>query len=136
MKNFHKSAGITLMELMIVVAIIGIIGAFAYPAYQDYVREARRAEGRNLLLQAANREERFFADNNTYTNVMTQLSFAADPAVSENAFYTVDATAASATAYSLTATAQNLQATDTECATITLNSLGQKGSTGGGDCWN
>lgn len=43
MKN--KTAGFTLIELMIVIAIIGILAAIALPAYQDYIKRARVTEG-------------------------------------------------------------------------------------------
>ena len=34
-------AGLTLIELMIVIALIGILGALALPAYQDYTIRAK-----------------------------------------------------------------------------------------------
>ncbi len=134
MKSNKSSGGFTLTELMIAVAIIGIIAAIGYPSYQNYVRESRRAEGRNMLLDAANRQERYFADNNAYTSNMTQLGYGADPAISENSYYSVDATS-TATSYDLTATAQGVQAGDSGCATLTYSSTGAKGSTGGDTCW-
>ena len=43
-------AGLTLIELMIVIALIGILGALALPAYQDYTIRAKVSE----LMLAAN----------------------------------------------------------------------------------
>jgi type IV pilus assembly protein PilA len=45
-----RSAGFTLIELMIVVAIIGILAAVALPAYQDYTVRAKVSE---LILAAS-----------------------------------------------------------------------------------
>ncbi len=136
MRNRKASgAGFTLIELMMVLAVIGLITAIAYPSYTNSVRKSRRAEGQALVMDAANRQERRFADTtpNAYATNMTNLGYAANPAISENQFYSLSATTTNG--FTLTATAINTQATDTECATMSINALGQKTSTGGGDCW-
>ena len=59
-------SGFTLIELMIVVVVISILVTVAYPSYQDHVRKGRRAEGKTALLKAAQVQERYYSDNNTY----------------------------------------------------------------------
>ncbi len=58
-----KSKGFTIIELMIVVAIVGILMSIAYPSYVDYLYKGSRAEAMSSLLDIANRQEQFFADN-------------------------------------------------------------------------
>ncbi|MDV7393712.1 type IV pilin protein, partial [Arthrospira platensis SPKY1] len=70
MRNRTMSVGFTLIEVMIVVAIIAILAAIAYPSYQEQVRKSRRADAKVSLLDAVQRQERFFTVNNQYTGVL------------------------------------------------------------------
>ena len=44
--TLSKAAGVTLIELMIVIAILAVISAIAVPAYRGYVREAQLGTAR------------------------------------------------------------------------------------------
>lgn len=52
--RYFKQAGLTLMELMIVVTVIGILASVAMPSYQNYVKKSRaRAATADLVAHAA-----------------------------------------------------------------------------------
>jgi type IV pilus assembly protein PilE len=127
----RRSNGFTLIELMMVVAIVGILVAIAYPSYARYVEQARRADGKSALMDAAQRLERCHTQTNTYVD----CDF---PNTSPDGFYAIAATQQLAMAFTLTATPQNAQAGDTRCGTYTLQSNGTRvasGSLGTDRCW-
>lgn len=48
--NHNKeTSGFTLIELMIVVAIIGVLAVVSIPLFQDYIKDSKKAEGREKL---------------------------------------------------------------------------------------
>ena len=127
--------GFTLIELMITVAIIGILAAIAYPSYQEYVLRGNRTEGMAMLNDAAARQERFFAQNNSYADTPEKLRMSAD---SPSGFYTLIIGDVTASTYTLTARAKGAQARDSRCANLGLNQAGVKSKTGTAsvaDCW-
>jgi type IV pilus assembly protein PilE len=145
------SHGFTLVELMVTVVIISIITAIAYPSYRDNVNRSKRADARALLLENAQFMERFFTENNSYSQsnaavpvapvlpnlvsprgatgarVNYNISFRALPALSQ-------------TTFAIQAIPANSMSSD-KCGTFTLNQLGQRGTVGnsGGmtseTCW-
>lgn len=127
----RRNSGFTLVELMIVVAIVAILAAIAYPSYTRYVEQARRADGKSALLDAAQRLERCHTQTNTYVG----CTFGA---VSPDGFYAIAADpAVTAMTFTLTATPQGAQA-NSPCGTYSLTSNGTRAVTGplGADrCW-
>ncbi len=74
-----RGRGFTLIELMIAMLIVSILAALAIPSYNRSVRKSRRTEARSAVLDAAAREERFYATNNKYTQTAAELGYAALP---------------------------------------------------------
>lgn len=135
----RRGRGFTLIELVVVIVIIGILAAIAFPGYTRYVERARRADAKNSLMSAANRQEQFILDRGTYANDLEDLGYG-DPALSEEGHYQMTVAAGACGAitrcYTLTATpvAGGLQARDTHCATFSIASTGEKTATND-DCW-
>ena len=132
----RRTKGFTLVELMIAVAIVGILAAVAIPSYQNYVLKANRAEAKSMLMDAASRQEQYYMDNRTYTLDMDKLGYTVDAGGKVDTGtgkYLMDATVADASSYTLAATAQGNQVSDS-CGTFTLDSIGNKTPIAAG-CW-
>ena len=141
-------SGVTLIELLIVVVLLSIIAAFAYPSYTQYVVKAKRTAGKSVLLQVADRQQQYFMDNKRYANSLTSLGYQANPFMVDDSgdnvaiadddrVYLITMANPTPTTYTLTASPQMMMASkDTQCAVLSLQSTGQKGSSGGGEkCW-
>lgn len=141
-----KNSGFSLIELMIVVAVIAILFAVALPNYRQHILRSNRSVGQAELMSMAARQEQYFSNNKTYTTSLTELGYPASHYVNEKgeqtssgfAVYQMTISASgTATSFELSATPQNAQVKDTDCSELTLDNLGNKTSTGGGDrCWS
>ncbi len=151
MNTLHhtRSRGFTLIELMIVLVIVAILTAIAYPSYTQHVVKTRRADGQSALMHAYALMERYYAENNTFATATINTGTAATDIISggptngqepsPEGFYNISIQAQNANSFTLQAVPTGTQATeDDTCATLTINSLGEKGQTGSGDvgdCW-
>ena len=132
--------GFTLIEVMIVVVIVAVIAAIALPSYFGSVRKSRRADAITALNQIAQAQERWRANNSTYTNVLSSAGLnVANPS---SGFYTLGVSGNTATVYVATATATGAQASDSRCTALTLTMNGGNityGATPAANanlCWN
>ena len=135
----RRSAGFTLIELMIVVAVLAILAVLAYPSYVDQVRKARRQQARETLAQVANQQERYYAQNGQYGS-LTQLGYGGASFETTDGHFKVTLTltnetilgSARNTGYTASANAQGDQAEDTTCAVLTLDHQARRLPA---DCW-
>jgi len=94
--------GITLLELMVVVVVIGVLATIAIPSYRQYSMRAQRTAAKTALLRLATNQERFYLQNNTYTNNLAALGFPGG--VSEKGVYQLQVTVANNITYQAQAT--------------------------------
>jgi type IV pilus assembly protein PilE len=139
-----RMAGVTLIELMIVVVVVAILGVIAVPSYREYVKRTHRTEAKSALLQIQTNQERWYLQNNSYTNDLNNLGFTGD--VTENGVYALAITTAGGLTQDYTATAtptstggsNGVKMTDDdECTSFTLTSQGERtaGADPNGRCW-
>jgi len=135
--RINNQKGFTLIEVLITVAIVGILGAVAYPSYSEYVTKSNRAEPQRELLELTNLMEQHFIDHRTYTDELTELGKSGDTYVTESGSYTISATTAdSGTTFTITANIKtgSRQASDSECAMMSVDNTGKKDATND-TCW-
>jgi type IV pilus assembly protein PilE len=137
--------GFSLIELLVTVAILAILAAVAVPSYQAYVNQARRADAKAALTQAAQFMERSYTTNGCY-NKTTPANCAgqagADIAVpaSGTPYYTLAFAAGSPTRGAFTLQAVRAGAmTGDACGDYTLDNTGAQGLANNtlavADCW-
>jgi len=82
-----RSAGFTLIELMMVVAIMGVLAAIAIPQYKSYLYRAKTTEAVGFLAEVKARQESYRADFGQYCDVSQGSSTAWFPTATPSAKY-------------------------------------------------
>jgi len=130
MKLKASKKGFTLVELMIVIAIVAILVALAIPSYAKYIRKSNRGEAQQLLMNWANNQEIWRANNTEYA---TELQLPAPSSTKYDFDLDGDPTA---TTFILRATATGNQLEDKEgittCSPLTLDQSNAKTPP---NCW-
>jgi type IV pilus assembly protein PilE len=125
----NVQAGVTLIELVIVIAVLALLVSVAVPSYRQYVLRANRAEAIKELLSAAVCQERIYSRTNAYDANECQST-------TPSGFYTITVTTQNVgQGVTVTATPQGSQAADS-CGALTINQAGTR--TAGADvakCW-
>ncbi len=136
--NCTKQAGITMVELMVVVVIIALLAAVAIPGYQDSVRKAHRTDAQAALMGFASAMERHYTATGSYLNATTggdptsgppAVFSTKSPTDGTGEYYQLTVGTASATGYVLEAAPVGGQLGDIKCQVLTLDHTGAKGIT-------
>jgi type IV pilus assembly protein PilE len=124
-----KSAGFTLIELVVAVAILAIIVAIAVPSYTNQVLRSNRTEAIDELLRQAAFQQATYTRTNNFGAVANYTT--------NSGRYSINTQIINAgQGYAITAAPQGAQTNDS-CGDLILNHLGQK-TVSAGDatrCW-
>ena len=131
MKSRRQLRGFTIVELMIVIGIVGLLVALAIPNFSRYVRKANRGEAHQLLMNWANNQEIWRANNASYAGTGNL------PApIHDKYTFTIANVAANTYTVTATAIAGSDQAYDqqegTSCTPLTMD---QSGARTPAVCW-
>jgi type IV pilus assembly protein PilE len=139
----RASRGVTLMELLVVIAILGILASIAVPTYRRYLVRTQRTEAKVALLQLQTAQEKFYMQNNAFTDNIKDAS----PAglgllqVTETGKYDISVDLADdAQTYTATASPHKGggQEDDVDCKSFTITERGTRGVSGPSgvqNCW-
>jgi len=141
-------AGFSMTELMIVVAVATVLLTVAVPTFQDTLRKSRRADAITALSQLQLAQERVRGQQTTYAAAVASMPGSAS-ATSPERYYDLTVDNASASSYTMTATASasSPQYADAKCRGLrvmmasgvityaSVNSVGDVDTTNTNRCW-
>ena len=87
------SKGFSLIEIMVTMAIVALLASIVIPKYNDYIQRGDRSEGISAMQAILEAQERYYADNVTYTTDLKNLGYSASTFTTENSRYVISAQA-------------------------------------------
>lgn len=134
----RKSAGFSLIEVMIAVTVVALLASLGYPQYLRHVQHSRRADAQVVMMQAAQYLQRYLIANGSYSGAaLDEVGLDRSPkdASSDDKYYSISLTVAGDNlSFKLTAVPA---LGDKTCDEIYLTDTGQKSSKKGSvaECW-
>lgn len=139
MSTRTRVSGFTIIEMLVVLAIVGILMILVIPSYTQYTLKSNRSDAFAALNEIMQAQERYAADNGTYTVDLTQLGYLAIQP-SERGLYNVSAATCGGIPITqcvlLSAAAQDRQINDKNSDDGTLNIPITLNSRGARTGWN
>lgn len=140
---YKNSRGVTLMELLVVIVILGVLASIAVPTYRRYLVRTQRTEAKVALLQLQTAQEKFYMQNNAFTDNISDASPSGLGLLktTESSKYDISVDLADdAQTYTATASPHTGggQEDDKDCKSFTITERGTRGVTGSSGvktCW-
>jgi type IV pilus assembly protein PilE len=135
--RLRRQAGLTLIELMIVIVVIGILAAVAIPSYREYILRSHRNAAQAFLQDVASRQAQYLLDARAYATSISALGLTTPNDLATRYTFSPTATnTASGVAFTVQAIPIGPQAGE-RCGTLSIDSAGAKAATGSSPvgCW-
>jgi len=113
----RRSAGFTLIELMIATSISGVLASVAYPSFSGTLHKIRRSEALVAMMQVQQAQERWRSGSSQY-GTLAEVGVAS---LAPGRNYLLSVSEPSATGYVAIAQATGVQAGDRACRYLKLS---------------
>lgn len=135
--RFRRSAGFTLVELMVVLVIVAVLAALAWPSFVNAVNRSRRSDAMSALAEIMQAQERWRANQPSYKASLTGLPGART--VSAGGHYDLSMVAGSVDEVGYQARADvrtgSAQSGDSDCQALTVQMAGGQVTYTPQACW-
>lgn len=132
-----RTAGLSLIELLVALAVVAIVAGIALPAWQSQRARAERTDARAWLIRLNNDQQAHFVRTGHYATDLRALGFAEATSQTPNGRYTLSVATTSATGFSLRAARIPADREARRCAWFTLDQAQARasGPAGPEECW-
>ena len=135
--RFRRSAGFTLVELMVVLVIVAVLAALAWPSFINAVNRSRRSAAMSALAEIMQAQERWRANQPSYKTSLTGLPGARTVSAGDHYDLSMVAGSVSAVGYQARADvrAGSAQSGDSDCQALTVQMSGGQVTYTPEACW-